>query len=326
MTAAFTFCVLAYNHEKYILEHLDSIKYQVTEYGREVDVSLIINDDCSSDATLNLVEGWVSENNHFFKDILKLFNEKNIGTCKSLINVAKSIKTKYCKITAGDDVYTQNNIFDLIQENPDYSLMSGVPVRLVDGEVKVSLFEVFNYFASDYIYKKRSLLYRLSNLSVINAPNLFYGTHHLKEDSVVSFLKGFDVVEDLPLQVSIALSDSNSNIISKKLPIVFYRRTSGSTYLIENKKFTKDQVKMFDFLISHYQNNGDHIQAALLRNRKFVFLQKNKAIKKIFNLSYYLYLARMFFHLPKIMRDYKRVKLNSSEYQKFYDALKDGRR
>ncbi len=322
MLKEFTFCVLAYNHEGYIVEHLESIKYQILNYGGDIDFSLILNDDCSLDTTVELIEDWVFKNKYLFRNVVNLFNGKNVGTCQSVINISKFITTRYCKITAGDDVYTKNNIFDLIEDNPDYSLLSGMPVRLINGEIGISFFEVFNYFASHYIYKDKSLLFRLSNLSVINAPNLFYSTNYLKKDNVLHFLKNFDVVEDWPLQVSIAKKDIKSNIISTKSPIVFYRRTLGSTYLVENERFVNDQMKMFDFLIDFYKNKGDFFQVMLLKNRKFLFSRKGSSFKVIFNLSYYVYFAKIFFHVPKIIKDYRSIKLDLLEYQRFYDALK----
>ncbi len=46
-TNSFTFLTVAYNHEKFILEHLESIRYLMNNYGDGIDVSIIINDDCS---------------------------------------------------------------------------------------------------------------------------------------------------------------------------------------------------------------------------------------------------------------------------------------
>ena len=42
----------------------------------------------------------------------------------------------YCKITAGDDVYSFENIFESISSFGSNDILSGVPLRLVDGELK----------------------------------------------------------------------------------------------------------------------------------------------------------------------------------------------
>jgi len=313
--------VLAYNHSEYIVEHLESIKYQINNYGRNIDCSLIINDDASRDDTVSLVEGWLKINSKLFKKVEKLFNKVNLGTCQSAINISKLLDTNYCKITASDDVYTPDNIFDFISKNSNYSLVTGIPVRLIGGKVQVSLFEVLNYFASDYIYREKPLIKRLANVSIINAPNLFYSTEYLKDSDVISFLNNFDVVEDWPLQVSIAKTDTHAKLASTKVPIVLYRRTIGSTYLVASKRFVNDQVQLFDYLIELYEKRGDRLQTFLLRNRKFLFLKKSRILKSLFNVSRFIYLLQLFYYLPFIARDYKQFKINLNDYQEYYDGI-----
>lgn len=322
MIRDFTFCVLAYNHSAYIIEHLESIKYQINNYGQCIDCSLIISDDASKDDTVLKVEGWLFENSCLFKNVIKIFNKANVGTCQSVINIVKALDTRFCKITASDDLYTSENIFGFISKNSSFSLLTGVPIRLIDGKIKISLFEVLNYFASDYIYKDKPLLKRLANVSIINAPNLFYSTEYLKNPDVINFLKQFDVVEDWPLQVSIANSDNQSKLVSTKKSIVLYRRTAGSTYLVSSKRFVNDQVKLFDFLINLYEKRSDGFQALLLKNRRFLFLNNSWFMRNFFNLSRFIYLSKFFYYLPFILVDYMSFRIGLSDYQEYYDDIK----
>ena len=62
----FTFVIITYNQEQYILQHLESIKYQINKYGKGISVYLIISDDHSLDRTLQLAEIWLQENSCFF--------------------------------------------------------------------------------------------------------------------------------------------------------------------------------------------------------------------------------------------------------------------
>lgn len=321
MIRDFTFCVLAYNHSDHIIEHLESIKYQINNYGGNIDYNLIVNDDASSDDTVSLVEDWLTHNDNIFNKVDKIFNKTNLGTCQSVVNIANILGTQYCKITAADDVYTQNNIFEFVSNNPSFSLVTGVPVRLVDGKVKISFFEIFNYFASDYIYKKKPLLNRLANVSIVNAPNLFYSTEYLKNPDLMNFLNKYDVVEDWPLQVSIAKTDTQVKLVATKTPVVLYRRTSGSTYLVASKRFVKDQVQLFDYLIDLYGKRGDRLQAFLLRNRRYLFLKKSRLLKSLFNVSRFIYLLKLFYYLPFIAWDYKKFKININDYQEYYDEI-----
>lgn len=318
----FTFCVFAYNHEKYILEHLESIKYQIETHGQGIDSHLIINDDHSTDNTIRIIEAWLSFNESIFCSVRKIYNKKNIGTSKSLINVCDLINTKHCKITAGDDVYTFHNIFEFVNNYPEYSILSGIPIRLYNEKLKVNLFESFNYHASNVIYKKSKLIDRLSNISIINAPNLFYSTKYLKNTFIISFLENFDVVEDWSLQIAISQNDTNSNITSTNVPIVFYRRTEGSAYIVASGRFIKDKSKLFNHLIEYYYKDKKPFSALLLKNRKYLLTNPSFLIRNLFNLSRFIYFIRLLINFPEIYRNNRYNSFNISEYQKYYDKIK----
>jgi len=246
---SFTFCVLTFNHELYVVEHLESIKYLVENYAQEIECEIIINDDASTDDTTTRIDLWLLKNKGLFSKVKTIFNEQNLGTCASVINIVHAVNTEDCKITAADDIYSYINIFDFVSNNSGYSLLSGIPIRLVDTKISVNRFECFNYFASDVIYERKSFFDRITNLSIVNAPNIFYSTRHLKDASVLNFLEGYDVVEDWPLQIAIAKEDGGSALRSTSTPIVYYRRTNNSTYMVASSRFVKDQLKVLDFLI-----------------------------------------------------------------------------
>ena len=58
--------VLLYNHERYIQECLESIKYQTEKYNcnKAHTVQVIIADDASSDGSKKAVEDWSSRNKY----------------------------------------------------------------------------------------------------------------------------------------------------------------------------------------------------------------------------------------------------------------------
>ena len=58
----FTFGVFCYNQEDYIIENLESIKYQITNNGKNTRCSIVIGDDCSKDSTLKYIKIWLEEN------------------------------------------------------------------------------------------------------------------------------------------------------------------------------------------------------------------------------------------------------------------------
>src|SRR4051794_22561626 len=98
----FTFIVITYNHSSYILEHLESIKYLIENFGNGIDVDLIIADDASQDDTFGLIEFWLKKTRHLFKTVTVLSDGINRGTCANLTRALQYLTTDYCKITAGD--------------------------------------------------------------------------------------------------------------------------------------------------------------------------------------------------------------------------------
>jgi hypothetical protein len=318
----FTFCVLSYNHSQYIVEHLESIKFQILNYGKNIDCSIIINDDASNDNTVELIDKWFTANNLIFKHSSKIYNKVNIGTCDGVINISNKLKTKYFKLTAADDVYSSTNIFNFLKKNDRFSLLSGLPLRLVNGVVSYSFFEVINYLASDCIYKNDTLIDRLSNVSIVNAPNLFYSEKDFKNPKIIEFLKKFDVVEDWPFQIAVAVNNKSSNLISSKTNIVLYRRTSGSTYLVANSRFEKDQIKVFDYLIDYYKNLNRPFKVMMLKNRRYLFRKKSFILKSFFNFQRFIYFFKIIYFTPNILKNYLSLRLNIQKEQLYYNKLR----
>ena len=99
---------LSYNHENYLEQTLESIRNQ--SYS---NVELIICDDFSTDGSRQKINDWVAQNNISVK---KIYNEQNIGICKSL-NLATSVATgKYISFIACDDIMLPDKLTTQVKE------------------------------------------------------------------------------------------------------------------------------------------------------------------------------------------------------------------
>lgn len=299
----FAFLVLAYNHEDYIIEHLESIKFQIEKYGISIDSDIIINDDSSIDQTRALVDRWLLDNNAIFRNIVKIYNKENLGTCSSLVNMldAMSPDLDGMKITAGDDVYSYEDIFAAALYEPyrEYSFISGMPLNLMNSKLSIDTVTFWGMVASEEIYRNRSALERFTLLNVTNAPNLIYKIDRLSDQRVIDFLKGFDVVEDWPLQIAISKYYEKSKFKLVNKVYVYYRRTPGSTYLVANKRFEKDKSKLYQYLID---TSDSVVKKFLLSNRKRLFLLNNRYANKLLNVSFYLFVVRAIFKFKPILK------------------------
>jgi glycosyltransferase involved in cell wall biosynthesis len=312
---SFAFLVFTYNHQEYILEHLESIKYLVLSHGAGIDVDVIVNDDCSKDQTRSLVDRWLQINAGLFRYVKTLYNPKNLGTCASVNNVLTYVVADRCKLTAGDDVYSFENIFELTKHDSGVAMVSGRALYLLGDALGVDRRSNVLATATQVIYQNDSLLHRFKHFSYNNAPNLQYATECLLHPTVRAYLQRFDVTEDWPLQVAIArqFPERRFKLIDEVL--VYYRRTAGSTYIVANQRFVKDKILMYDDLIEHESNSIERLR---LRGRKFCFKMRNRWVNKLLNLDLYFFTMSCVYRLLQIVNQTKALDMPVTLHQQHY--------
>lgn len=94
-------CVLAYNHENYIRQAIESILSQKTDFPFEI----LIGEDCSKDET----PGIVLELEREYPQIIRVLRSpQNLGTNRNLIRTMEQCQGKYIAILGGDDVWSSH--------------------------------------------------------------------------------------------------------------------------------------------------------------------------------------------------------------------------
>ena len=140
-----TVCVPAYNHERYIIECLDSIKCQTYK-----DYQWIVVDDCSSDRTPEILKE--NQNKYGYELIL---HKKNIGISATLTEIIRDKSFgKYFALCASDDSWLPNKLqvqVDYMESHPDDSLCYGY-FYLMDVESKILGPCQINKYRGGYIF------------------------------------------------------------------------------------------------------------------------------------------------------------------------------
>lgn len=111
--------VATYNHEKYIVQALESIRMQVTDYQYEV----LVGEDCSTDNTRKVLQSYEAEHPGF---ATFLYREHNMHS--EQINNAADLKRrcrgKYIIALEGDDYWIDDRKIDkqikFLEANSDY--------------------------------------------------------------------------------------------------------------------------------------------------------------------------------------------------------------
>ena len=122
---------LAYNHEKYIRQALDSILSQITSYKYEI----IIHDDKSTDNTRKIIEEYEKNFPNIIVPVFETENQYSKGN--DVIDISlKHCKGKYIAFCECDDYWNDNNKIqtqvDFMENNKDYSACSSSSIVLDD--------------------------------------------------------------------------------------------------------------------------------------------------------------------------------------------------
>lgn len=131
---------IAFNHEKYISEALDSFLDQITNFPFEV----IVHDDCSTDGTKAIIEDYIKCYPRIIKPVFQQENQFSKGKRPSFL-AAKYTKGQFIALCEGDDFWLSKNKLqvqaDFLITNSDYSAITHQTIRIFeDKKSKPQLF------------------------------------------------------------------------------------------------------------------------------------------------------------------------------------------
>ncbi len=113
-------CTITYNHEKYIVDALDSFLMQETDFPFEI----LIDEDCSLDGTANIIRIYIKK----FPNIISAkLRDENLGGMINSIENHKKAKGKYLAFCEGDDYWTDpfklQKQVDFLESHEEYNMV-----------------------------------------------------------------------------------------------------------------------------------------------------------------------------------------------------------
>lgn len=256
-----------YNHEKYVIEALESIKKQ--SYP---NIHIIIVDDYSNDNSAELIQSWVAKNQH----VTFIRNTSNLGHTKSFNSAVKYADGDYLVDFAADDIL----LIDCIRTQVEAFISSKLKklamvysnINLVDenGSFKSVFYQDKEHPASGDIYKM-----------VIGRTAKICSVGSMIKTKVFLDVGGYDenlIYEDLDLWVRVS-REYNFQYISKVL--VNKRELSNSlgAYFFSNgklsKKIHKSTLKILYKILS--LNNSKDEYKIMLKRIQFELFKLIKA-------------------------------------------------
>lgn len=313
----FTFGMLTYNQEDYVFEHLESIKYQIENFGKDVKVYFVLSDDASKDNTVKYVEDWIEAHKELFFGVTIVAKEKNEGIVPNYLMMLSNIHTQHYKILAGDDLYYKNNVFELVRKG-DFLL---TPMICFDKQHIIYDKKRYNFkqllLCQSKGCLKKYLAKRLKYSNCIDAPGVFLN-YKLIDDSLLQELKRYQWIEDVPMW-NYFLNKPKVNVELLKEPYVLYRSEVG---ISNNKNHTvrnrfEADLKMIDKYIHTDKSNSPKAINLYKHKYKFereiikYFWNRNSTLLKVFTKEIYCeevnaekYLSKILFDVSKWKESY----------------------
>lgn len=260
----FTFVMLSYNQQQYVIEQMESIKYQVINYGKDYQTYFLLCDDGSSDFTVDIIRKWIQIED-IFDRVKIIVSPVNGGIVKNFITALKNIDTDQFKVLGGDDLYYVNNVYEAIKR--DFVITP--TLKLQDSCV----FNQTKWNLKKYITIKKDLksilLEDMEYALPIETPGIFWN-HALVGEELYALLSQYNWCEDLPCW-NYLLNLEKIKTMFLEHPYVLYRMNSGISL---NKK--------------HDSNLNFNIEVEKIR--KEIFKKYYRYPKKI---NPYIYIYRL---------------------------------
>ncbi|MDR2836306.1 MAG: glycosyltransferase [Bacteroidales bacterium] len=155
---------IAYNVEKFIVECIESVLIQKTNFS----IELVIGEDCSTDNTRKICLEYQDK----YPNIIKvLLHKKNLGLTPNCIATHNACTGKYIALLDGDDYWTDDKKLqkqiDFLENNSDYSGCGHQSLKIYENGEKSKLFgysDDTTYYLNDMITHRKfhtsSFVYR----------------------------------------------------------------------------------------------------------------------------------------------------------------------
>lgn len=332
MIKDFSFGVLLFNQEEYIIETLESIKYQITKYGGNINNTIIIIDDSSKDKSIAYANQWINDNFSLFSKYEIIINECNKGTVHNYNEMLNRIEGEYFKVIAGDDVLGSTNLYSQFEKLDNNHIICFQRIELLEGKLRINDELLLQHYSDMNYRNEKNMLQRMRRGCFLHTPSTIFKRNLYFSSNASDFNKNFYLFEDDPTWYSILKSgkkvvfvndiivlyrihnNSTSNSITgneasnifrndmKKLHSIYFDDTSGLEHLLWKLKNENRVPKIFriDKYLAFFSKHKNEIVAIV--SHKFKDM-KNSLVKKMKDEQIYYDMIRK--NSEKFYCDYK---------------------
>lgn len=225
--------MLAYNHENFIKQAIDSILMQKVNF----DYNIVIGEDFSTDNTRKILLDYKRQ---YPEKITLILRDKNVGAMQNQLETFAGCKGEYMAILEGDDYWTDENKLqkqvDFLEANKDFSICF-TNAMILEASCDSSGNEALK---NEKNVVEKLFLTKLLNGTEVNQSRVFTIEDILPENFLPSmtcvFRKNFDelpewfskcIIGDWPLHI---LNAGYGKLMYMNDVTAIYRKHTGGVY------------------------------------------------------------------------------------------------
>lgn len=237
--------IITYNHEKYIIQCLESILEQKTDFSYKI----FITDDCSSDRTKKICKEYSEK----YPNIIDFEGfDKNIGSMMNFIynlNKCKKSRAKYVAICDGDDYWIDKE-----------KLQKQVEVLENNLDIKFSLGKYLIFDQNKKSFNTPSEKIDLASNNIFTLKD--YLSNKFSQTSTFLFRNDFEIPEWME---SAYLGDQSLVVVVVGDSKIYYHRDDFSVYRVHTSGISSNisAYKRFEKYIYFFRKVNEHT------NRKY---------------------------------------------------------
>lgn len=221
----FTFVVIIYNEKDTVLYLLESIKYQIENYGELRRFQLILADDASKDNSCVVIDKWLEKNACLFAQIDKQYSIKNRGTCRSLAEAFRKIKGNLFYLVAGDDIIARGNMFKKYELLDKYDIVANGILVFGNNYIDRNRKKYLNV-ALQGVYTPKYLKNAIKfGCPILNGAII---RKELLTEEVLKFMEQYVLLDDRPRYYQIFSEHNDIKYYYSSAPILLYRESENS--------------------------------------------------------------------------------------------------
>lgn len=232
-------CIFTYNHEKYIVQCLESVLMQRTSFPIEI----IIGEDYSLDQTRTICQEYCTN----YSNISLIDRGRNVGMRENVYNTIQQARGKYVAILDGDDFWIHplklQKQYDYLEAHPDINLVFHQTIRIC--ETKKALNGLF-------ITKKKAL-YSLKD--IIDNWSMATGSMFYRKSAMVFPQFLFHTYNfDLVIQMILLMDNSNAAYIDEIMSVYNINEGSNTNNINFNLCNTFERIILLMNEFNEYTN------------------------------------------------------------------------